>query len=212
MFRKAFLAASAVFAVLPAIPASAAGQLVNSDGLLTGATGVNVDGSLYNVEFLDGTCASVFGTCATFSFAFQTQATAQLAAQALLDQVLLGVYDDKVTLTLGCPSVSSLSGCLIGIPYLATATTYDTAFTQNRSNSVEAGGRRDCSTVRVINQTHSYSTTSRGGEVFARFTFTGLAPAAVPEPTSWAMMISGFGLVGGAARLARKKQTMLAAA
>lgn len=35
-----------------------------------------------------------------------------------------------------------------------------------------------------------------------RFEFFG-TPAAIPEPASWAMMIAGFGLVGGAARRVR---------
>jgi hypothetical protein len=30
--------------------------------------------------------------------------------------------------------------------------------------------------------------------------------AAVPEPATWAMMIGGFGMVGGAMRSARRKQ------
>lgn len=181
----------------------AATLITNSGGLLTGATGVSVHGSLYNVEFVDGTCASVFGSCSTSSFTFQSQATAQLATQALLDQVLLGIYDDDVELTLGCPVVSDRSGCIIGIPYFATATTYDTAFTQNRSNLMEASGRFDSSTFRVINQAHSYTTVGRGGEVFARFTFTGLVPA-VPEPSTWTMMLIGFGAIGHAMR--RRKQ------
>lgn len=32
--------------------------------------------------------------------------------------------------------------------------------------------------------------------------------AAVPEPATWAMMIGGFGMVGGAMRSARRKQTV----
>lgn len=38
-----------------------------------------------------------------------------------------------------------------------------------------------------------------GNAPITRFTFT-TATAAVPEPTTWAMMIVGFGLIGGAAR------------
>jgi hypothetical protein len=40
--------------------------------------------------------------------------------------------------------------------------------------------------------------------------YTSIDVAAVPEPASWAMLIAGFGLVGGAAR--RRRQTALTAA
>lgn len=36
------------------------------------------------------------------------------------------------------------------------------------------------------------------------------APPAVPEPATWAMLILGFGAVGGAMRAARKRRTTLA--
>lgn len=201
MSTKFLLSAASVFlAALPSTPAAAAVLIVNSSGLLTGATAVEVDGSLYDVEFLDGTCTSVFGTCATSSFAFQTQALAQSAARALLDQVFLGIYDDDVTLTQGCPFLTSpRSGCLIGIPYAATATTFDTAFAQNRSKNIEASWGPDSSTFRWLNREHSYNTGNQPGELFARFTFTGDV-IAVPEPATWAMMLGGFGLIGAAAR------------
>ena len=35
--------------------------------------------------------------------------------------------------------------------------------------------------------------------------------AAVPEPATWAMMIGGFGLVGGALRLARRREKLICA-
>jgi len=38
------------------------------------------------------------------------------------------------------------------------------------------------------------------------------ATSAVPEPASWAMMIGGFGMIGGTMRHSRKKSKLLAAA
>lgn len=47
-------------------------------GELQGATGVDVGGTLYTVEFLDGTCVSLYDNCdATTDFTFQTLADAQ---------------------------------------------------------------------------------------------------------------------------------------
>ena len=76
-------------------------------GQLMGASGVLVDGSLYDVQFLDGTCIDLYNGCDEASdFTFQTQASAVLASQALLDQVFLdgveGQFDSLPQLTNGC--------------------------------------------------------------------------------------------------------------
>jgi hypothetical protein len=52
----------------------------------TGATGVDVDGTLYDVAFVDGSCISVFTGCNSPSdFFFTNRFSAGDAAQALLD-------------------------------------------------------------------------------------------------------------------------------
>ncbi|MGB5104126.1 MAG: hypothetical protein WBO04_12550 [Steroidobacteraceae bacterium] len=77
-------------------------------GVLTGATGVNVGGTLYDVEFVDGTCIALFDGCdSPADFAFGTAADAELASWALESQVLLNVagvgdFDSNPWLTLGC--------------------------------------------------------------------------------------------------------------
>ena len=48
---------------------------VSSDGKLTGASGVEVGGALYDVAFKDGTCAGLFSGCdqaADFQFKSKT--------------------------------------------------------------------------------------------------------------------------------------------
>ena len=70
--------------------ASAATNLVVEGGELIGATGVNVNGFLYDVSFSDGSCISLFGGCTSPSqFAFTDRTTALAASQALLDTVFL---------------------------------------------------------------------------------------------------------------------------
>ena len=93
--------------------------LNTAGGQLIGASGVNVGGSFYDVEFVDGTCAASFNDCNQLSdFDFATQTDATLASQALLDQVFLntplGSFDDDPELTAGCLFVQN---CLIGTPY-----------------------------------------------------------------------------------------------
>ena len=61
-------------------------------GLLHGAFNVNVGGSLYDVEFLEGSCVALFSGCdETSDFTFQTEQEARSASQALRDHVLFGV-------------------------------------------------------------------------------------------------------------------------
>ncbi len=77
------------------------------DGQLHGAFGVDVGGTLYDVEFLDGSCVELFTGCDELSdFTFPDEASAALAAQALLDQVFVdgvgGEFDSDPGLTEGC--------------------------------------------------------------------------------------------------------------
>ena len=93
-------------------------------GILHGASGVLVDGSLYDVQFLDGTCIDLYAGCVDASgFTFQTPEAALLASQALLDQVFLdgpaGNFESSPALTNGC-SVDPLGGparCVSGTPF-----------------------------------------------------------------------------------------------
>ena len=59
-------------------------------GQLMGASDVLVDGSLYDVQLLDGSCIDLYNGCNDpLDFTFNTEASASLAMQALLDQVFL---------------------------------------------------------------------------------------------------------------------------
>ena len=78
-------------------------------GQLMGASDVIVDGSSYNVEFLDGTCIALYNGCDSASdFTFQSVAAALLASQALLDQVFVDgpyAFDTNPETVFGCESV-----------------------------------------------------------------------------------------------------------
>jgi len=84
-------------------------------GQLHGASNVLVDGSLYDVQFLNGSCITLYNGCDEVSdFTFQTEASALLASQALLDQVFLdgpsGNFDSVPSLTNGCLTCTSVVG------------------------------------------------------------------------------------------------------
>ena len=88
--------------------AAQAATLIVVDEQLHGASNVLVGGVSYDVQFLDGTCIELYKGCDEASdFTFQTQASALLASQALLDQVFLdgalGAFDNYPGRTRGCP-------------------------------------------------------------------------------------------------------------
>lgn len=93
-------------------------------GQLVGATGVDVGGLLYDVSFVDGTCIAVLNGCDTMDDAsFGTQAEAELASQALLDQVLIdagsGAFDSTPALTNGCTDAQTCS--ILSVSYVHVA-------------------------------------------------------------------------------------------
>jgi hypothetical protein len=108
--------------------AHAATLLIDHSGAtpeLLGATGVSVNGRLYNVTFVDGSCVVLFDGCDALSdFTFTVQLDAEAAAQALLDQVLVDLaapdlFDTEPEFTQGCGSALR---CDIWIPFGIGAT------------------------------------------------------------------------------------------
>ena len=100
--RKFFLAAVLVLM-------AGGAQAVTLDvvgGQLMGASNVLVDGNLYDVLFLDGTCADLYDGCderSDFLFGYLDP----LPSQALLDQV----FTDGPSGAFGSGSPSSVNGC-----------------------------------------------------------------------------------------------------
>ena len=86
----------------------AAPVLQIENGKLAGAVGVNVDGALYNVHFVDGTCYSAFRDCSPYNF-FHIGGSGfweSAASEALIDTVFVdspqGLFDSFPQLTVGC--------------------------------------------------------------------------------------------------------------
>lgn len=183
-------------ALAAAAPAQAV-TLIVQNGKLMGANGVDVDGKFYNVRFADGSCAQVYGACTADHFDFTEYLPALSAAKALYDQVFIdtpqGNFDSNPALTFGCEA----SRCLTLIAFSTTPERHPTSYTVAVNN--------------VLNRSDNY------GQFFpsldldyklvdnvnlARFTLS-----AVPEPSSWAMMIAGFGLAGVTMRRKHKTNT-----
>ncbi len=86
-----------------------------------GAKGVLVGNTLYDVKFVDGTCASVFGVCDAAHFTFTDDDDAEEASDALQDLVFIDQgshpLNTQPNLTFGCPGNQGSTKCDIWTPY-----------------------------------------------------------------------------------------------
>lgn len=204
--RKTFIKLLAAGLLAGGASAATAATLIIDNGILTGATGINVGGTLYNVSFVDGTCANIYGGCnAVSDFDFFTAASANVAAQALLDQVFLdgsaGNFDSISSLVRGCGTTN----CNAVIPYAIGTGTYAGTFIGLGARNYNAGSGTD--SVDVAGFSINADLTTSGSGVFTRFS---LSPSVsgVPEPSTWAMMQMGFGAMGISLRR-RKRSTSI---
>ncbi|QBE61784.1 PEP-CTERM sorting domain-containing protein [Pseudoduganella lutea] len=170
--------------------ASAGPILLVTDGILTGAKNVSVQGVLYDVTFLDGKCSTLFTGCnAVSDFAFATATGAQAASLALLDQVFVngsrGQFDTRPQNTLGC---SDNGVCISLVPY-GLNQKGTTVWSAGASNAHQQSG----DAASLISQNFSMDMASLASYNFAKFELS-VAPAqvAVPEPTSIALVLLGI--------------------
>lgn len=93
---------------------SFAAQLVLDNNTLLGAHNVEINNTLYNVEFVDGVGQEFFGDNGSL-FLDDMVAQPVLFAQALLSQVFMNEFDLRPDLTFGC--ATGVEHCLTFMPY-----------------------------------------------------------------------------------------------
>ena len=191
-YRLKFIAALlAVFA--PFAAHSVPALQINGEGQLTGATGVDVDGTLWDVVFSDGDWDFSSGAGLPAS----TKEEADLFSQALLDQVLLdsalGLFDSDPEMTNGC---ENLNTCIFHTPYLVddVNTFFSLAFNQ-RAEGVVDDFVRDVPGVLGLSGNFSDATNWTLGVWTPSSVEPPIdPPIAVPEPGTFALL--GIGLFG----------------
>lgn len=164
--------------------AQAVALQVSGSGVLTGAADVDIGGTHYDVQFLDGSCVSLFTGCGNPAddFAFTNSAHAGIAGQALLDQVFtdtaLGQFDSHPELTNGCTEPGF---CGVWFPYLVDNGTVALVFVDNRFFGDDLVGEFSVLTTTDTTQ-------------FPNYTFARWSLVSVYEPGTLALL--GLGLAG----------------
>jgi len=99
------------------------------DGHLMGAYNVNVNGTLYDVSFQDGSCVNLFNNCSDFTF--NSIQAAWDASTSLMNQVFLGDFDTTPSLSNG---IESSEGAF-HTAYASAENSVDVSLFYNRDNS-----------------------------------------------------------------------------
>jgi hypothetical protein len=182
-------------------PLSAAVTLNVENSLLIGASGVNVSGVEYNVEFLDGSYNQALGTT---PITFTSADSALVASQALLDQVfvnsdLYGNFDDILSgstyfFTRGCTSFLVCSAMTpFGFHQTEDTLSYgvNVAVARNRYYSPD-GGTYLSDDIVYMTGPIDVDSLGPGSFIWARWSLRPVAE--IPEPSTYAML--GIGLLG----------------
>ncbi len=169
------------------------------DGILVGASNIDVAGTLYDVKFVGGSCVEVFSGCDEASdFDFQDDGPAANALQALIDTVWLdgplGLFDSMPQLTAGCPSIF-LCGVVIPIAVFTDFDRYDALIGENVRPDPDFENGDEDSTNAFIDSIHTDLGDS-DVRTFGRWTLSTFEAKSVPEPSSLILFLAGLIAMG----------------
>jgi hypothetical protein len=183
-------------------------------GELVGASNVGVSGTLYDVAFVDGTCVAIFGGCDdTSDFAFNTQALAEAASEALITDVLLdgplGNFDSDASLVAGV-SAGFTFPTLIVTPFGLNAGGSVEAFLARNLDSVDNSVFGDRTLLEANPQNPNQDFTIEQTRVWAVWSAVGVVDPVDPDsmapvrlPAGGVLLLTGLAAAAG---LKRKKK------
>ncbi|OUR75565.1 hypothetical protein A9Q83_17270 [Alphaproteobacteria bacterium 46_93_T64] len=158
-------------------------------GILYGALNVNVGGEFYDVQFLEGSCGALFGRCdAAEDFAFTTKGTADIASEALIDQVFVTHGATSIDFDANPENTHGISSTSFGqilTPYYFLS-----------PNQVRVSAAHNSSTTLDLIDSATYgiwdTTLGRANTVYAKWTTV----TAVPLPAALPLYGTALGLLG----------------
>ncbi|OGU52176.1 MAG: hypothetical protein A2199_07630 [Hydrogenophilales bacterium RIFOXYA1_FULL_63_33] len=159
-------------------------------GTLSGALNVDVNGTLYDVRFVDGTCMALFSGCDNGSdFPFATLAEATAAGQALLDFVFINIpgsyrFDEFPGQTVGCLGTSTACSVYIPTGIANDGSVQGVVAVNNISIASDFVGG-------LAGLAPSYDTAANDSQ--HRFVWAAWSqPVTVPEPGALSIMVAGL--------------------
>ena len=165
---------------------------------LTGVSGISVDGNVYNVTFVEGTCVDLFNGCdEKTDFFFQDTATAFAAFEGLMNQALidgpLGQFDSNPQLTYGCDNDPFFSRfCTIYAPILADEVGLNGLVFAELSNNI--ADNLDSTTGLLLSAPLSINADTSLNDWAVFGVWSGANVSTVPVPA--AIWLFGSGLIG----------------
>ena len=168
---------------------NAATIIRDGNGIMTGATGVDVAGASYNVEFVEGSCNSLNNNCTDFAF---TIGNVSDAAQALADEVLYATDGSFPVGRLGLPAAA----------FFTAAQSADSAVTGVVVFAISQLGIPSFSGMLELAELPAdYDTSADPAIVYAEWT---LSP--VPLPAAAWLFMSAIAGLAGAKHLSRSRR------
>ena len=181
-------ASAAIIPVLDTITPSGGDYTFSYSGTLAGDQGLVRDSQLVIFDFYGYVAGSITAGIYAADVATSIEFTSTLTPQP-------GVDDD--------PLIENLVFTWVGSPFNATGGPFsDVSFSGLAARSIYGGSRLDGFSAKA---------TVNNGAATGELAFnTGLVgvPAPIPEPATWALLISGFGLAG--AMLRQRRQSAFA--